>query len=82
MPTQPASVNTAGSIEEMRTKVQKNSKRLKCSSISLMVFGVIGMFFSAHKIYGARHAAFRIIQGKRPFGPPEDDDFASPESHK
>jgi len=50
-----------------------------------MAFGVIGMLFSAHKIYGARHAAFRIVQGKRPFGPPDDEfdqDWASPDTQR
>jgi hypothetical protein len=61
MASQPAPVSQGKSIEELKTKVQKTSKRVKCSSLTLMAFGVIGMLFSAHKIYGARHAAFRII---------------------
>jgi hypothetical protein len=48
-------------------------KRVKCSSITLMALGLIGIAFSCVQCYRARFIATRVAQGKRPFGPPDEE---------
>jgi hypothetical protein len=61
------------SLEVCQEKSNAIKRRVKCSSRTLMLLGVIGLFASMGLAYHARDAAGRVVQGKRAFGPPDDE---------
>jgi hypothetical protein len=64
---------SGNSLEACQQRVDTVKKRVKCSSITLMAMGLIGIGFSVIQCHRARFTAMRVIQGKRPFGPPDEE---------
>jgi hypothetical protein len=58
-------------LEQCQEAMIKSKKRVKCTSRTLMLFGVLGLGVSIWQSYTARKVALNVIQGRRAFGPPE-----------
>jgi len=59
-----------------------SKKRVKCTSKTLMLLGVIGLGISMWQSFKARQIALNVVQGRKAFGPPEpplEDEYGYPD---